>query len=128
MLAVSYGTVSDIEILITLIALVGIVFGVYNIRDAWKDRRKIVIAKVFNGRRLIANFAVRGEIARVYMQSVFAALGLLAMTLPEAPVQNQPLKIVIFGAIFRWGLISVTAVCLFKSIDSWRVRRAVRKK
>lgn len=127
MLAVSYGTVSDIEILWTLIALGGMGFGVYNIRDAWLDRKAIISKGTRNGRRRIATFAVRGEAARTYMQTIFALIGVLAMLLPEAPTPGLPIKLVIFGAVFRWGLITVALVCLLKSIDSWYLRRKLNE-
>jgi hypothetical protein len=123
LLAASYGTVSDIEILWTLIAGAGVVFGIFNLRDAWGDRKELVLANIYNGRRTIANFAVRGEAARMFVQSVFVSIGVLAMLLPDPPSTDVPLKFTIFGAIFRWGLITSAAVILGKSIDSFLVRR-----
>jgi hypothetical protein len=126
MLAQTYGTVSDVEILWTLISLAGVIFGAFNLWAAWGDRHALVLSRIFNGRRTVANFAIRGEIARMYVQSVFFTIGVLAMFLPEPPpVAHLPLQYVIFGAVFRWGFITSAAVILGKSIDSFVTRRKI---
>ena len=125
MLAATYGNVSDIEILWTLIGLIGVLFSIYNLADAWKDRDAVVAAGIYNGRRIIANFAVRGEAAAL-IQSVFTTIGAVAFTQPDAPQNALTNMQHIINSFTVIGFIMCEILILFKSIDAFIVRRLLR--
>lgn len=117
-----FTTVAGIEVIWTLIALAGIGFGVYNLRDALGDRRAIRIMGVANGRKIIADYAVRQELARITIQTIFAITGILVMLLPNPPV--DPLDSVRAWVTFivRWGFVTSGILLLIQSIDSYNTR------
>jgi hypothetical protein len=84
-LAAQYGTVSDVELVWTIIATVGAGFSIYNLRDALKDRAALKRLHNRNGRWLLANFAIRAEAARLAIQLIFLTIGILAMLIVDAP-------------------------------------------
>jgi hypothetical protein len=123
MIAASYGSVSDIEVVWTMIATIGLVYAALNLRSAFLDMR--ALGGFRNGRYVIATTSVKLELTRIIIQSVFATIGIFAMTLPDVPQDSLPTKLVIFGAIFRWGLI-ICAVCVaYQSFVNHQVRKAL---
>jgi hypothetical protein len=122
MLGAAYGTVGDIEIMWTLIAVIGLGFGAFNLRDAWCDRKFLIANDIHNGRRVIANYAIRAEIARIIIQTIFTVAGILAMILPEPPRATSVDTAVVIGAVIRWGFIVSGALILFKSVDAYLTR------
>lgn len=123
MIAASYGNVSDIEIMWTLLAAIGIVFGLYNLRDALGDLSALNTAGIRNGRRLIAQFAIRQEILRLTMQSIYFGIGILAFTIPDPPPRPLTTKVAVIGFLITWGLVTSSAIVLFKSIDGYVTRK-----
>lgn len=126
MLSATYGTVSDIELVWTIIALVGLGFGAFNLNDALGDLDALNQLGIQNGRRIVAKFAIRQEIMRMTMQTIFAAIGILAMLLPEPP--SAPLTTVqaFIGFCIRWGLIVSSAIVLTKSVDGYVTRHRLQ--
>lgn len=127
MLAASYGTVGDIEILFTGVALVGFLFSALNIKDAVDDVQALTRAGLVNGRMPIAQTAVRVEFARLTIQAVFILIGALAMTIPESVDElDRPWNVVALGITFRWGLILAGALVMFQAIENRRLRQYLR--
>lgn len=123
MLAAGYGTISDIEVVWVLIALVGVLFGIFNTTDAIEDREAVDRKKLANGRKLFADSAVYIEYMRLAVQIIFLVIGVAIMTIPDPPSTPQTVKIVVISAIVRWGLISASAILLAKSIYTYFVRK-----
>lgn len=127
LLFASYGTVGDIEILFTVLALVGVVFSLINTIEAIRDWGAVRRAGIGNGRRMLAWTSALAEGIRLIIQSIFATLGILAMFIPEPPPQlHQPLLLVVFGAVFRWGLILSSALLMVKSVMGHITRQHLR--
>lgn len=124
-LADSYGNVADIEILWTVLAAVGAGFSIFNVRGAYCDWRAIPDADK-NGRRRVATTQIRVEIYRLIIQTIFFAIGVGAFLLPNAEGMNLPLRYEIFGALFRWGLISSSLLVLCQSVENYLVRHHLR--
>lgn len=125
MIAASYGTVSDIEVVWTAIATAGVVFSFYNLRASLQDLRAIV--NLTNGRRVVAKTQMKLEVSRVIIQCIFIAIGILAMLVPEAPDQlDQPLRYILLGLIFRWGLIISAFLVTYQSYINLRARQDLR--
>jgi hypothetical protein len=125
-LAAQYGTVSDVELVWTIIATVGAGFSIYNLRDALKDRAALKRLHNRNGRWLLANFAIRAEAARLAIQLIFLTIGILAMLIVDAPDQlHQPPLIVALGIVFRWGLIVSALLLTLKSYWGYSLRRTL---
>ncbi len=124
MIAAAYGSVSDIEILWTGLALVGMGFSAFNIHEAYCDRKALRELQVNSAREILANNHLTGEIIRGIILTIFAVLGVMAMWIPEIPPQvHQPTYIVVFGAFFRWGFITSSALLVLKSVLEWHERR-----
>lgn len=122
MIAAAYGSVSDMEIVWTLIAIAGAAFSVYNVRDSLADLS--ALGKRINGRRKVALVALKTEMARLAIQTIFIAIGIAAMTVPEQPDQlDQPANVAITGMLIRWGLVISGALIAWKSWMVFRLRR-----
>ena len=123
MIAANYGPVADIEILWTLIALVGAGFSYYNVRDAledWRTARDLP----GNGRKWIAAVSLRLESARMAIQLIFALIGFLAMLLAETePSLQQPWHVTAIGVTIRWGLIVCSVLIFMQSVENRRLRQ-----
>ena len=123
LIGAQYGSVSDIEIVWTLIAFAGICFSSYNIWDALSNYRALP-PQIQNGRRALAKLYVYMEATRITILSIFFTIGVFAFTLKDGVDQTSlPLKIAIFSAILRWGLVISGLLILFQSYANYRVRR-----
>jgi len=125
-LASSYfnGYVSDIEILWTLIALGGLVFSIYNIREAFNDVAALKLRKIKNGRMKIAMVGLKAELGRAIIQTIFLAVGILAMNFQDPPVQiHEPFKVALFRFVFQWGFILSGLILALKSYWNFQLRR-----
>lgn len=128
-LAAAYGSVSDIEILWTLIAIIGASFSVYNVREAFKDYRSLKDIDKKNGRGLIARATFKSECARLTIQLIFAAIGILAMFVPETVLPpDTPFQIVAIGFAIRWGIIFTSILVSLKSYWAYQVRTELNKR
>ena len=127
LLGAAYGSVSDIEVMWTLIAAIGLIYSFYNVREALLDRNDLKRRGVANGRRLLAQTNVISETSRFVKQSIFIIIGLLAMFLPEAPDNlDLPWAQAAIGAAIRWGLITASILTTFQSYLGFRARRLLR--
>lgn len=123
MIAAQYGNVSDIEVVWTLIALAGFALSIYNVRHAQRDR--VWLRNLHadpNGRGKIATTQLCLELARGVVQVIFAAIGVLAMLVPDAPPTHLPLAYVLLGAFFRWGMIVSSTLITWQSYLNYRLR------
>ena len=120
MLAAGYGTVSDIEILWTAIALCGFVFAGLNARGSWDDWKALRNIGSTNGIWYLAKAAIVTELGRAYLQLIFIYLGIYAMTLPDPPPQNN---YDVWQAIARWGFTTGAMSVAGKTIYVWYVRK-----
>lgn len=123
-LAAQYGTVSDIEIVWTVIAFIGLCFSVHNLVQAVGDLEVLRANNISNGRLILAKFTIKAEAARSIMQLIFFLIGVGAMTLVDPPNQlNLPIRVVLITALFRWGLVIAAGLVTLKSYWAWQVRR-----
>lgn len=124
MLGAEYGTVSDIEIVWVLLACIGILFSSYNVFCAWGDLRWFLKLKLPpNGRRDIAISTVIVESARLVILSIFLAIGIVSMTIPDVDPKVLPTNLVVAGILIRWGLIGSSCLMIVQSIVNANVRR-----
>lgn len=124
MLAATYGTIEDIEILWTLLAMGGLGLASVLLYSAYGDYRAVKRQGIRNGRRVLAVLAVQTETLRAVIQAIFLAIGVAAMFVPS-PVGDRPHSAVVVGILIRWGLI-VASVCLsYKSYLTWRARKRI---
>jgi hypothetical protein len=131
LVAAAYGSVSDIEILLVVISSIGLIFSLYNLKESWKDWRllknlgKTDFGRDYDPRMVVALNGLRSEVSRSIIQAIYLALGIFAMLIAEAPPVHLPLKIVIFGFLFRWGFILASILLTLKSYWSYQVRSRV---
>lgn len=122
--AAGYGTVSDIEVAWVLLNLAGILLSSYNVRGAWLDRQAATrLAPATNGRRRLARTQERVELARFAIQTILLVIGVGAMLLPDAMARDLPTRYVVYGAVFRWGMISVAVLVAYQSWENFALRR-----
>lgn len=131
-IAAAYGSVSDIEILLVLVSSIGLFFSFFNLRESWKDWRvlrrskKTDYGKNYDPRMVVAINGLRAEVARAIIQGIYLSLGIFAMFIAEAdPRIHFPLKLVIFGFLFRWGFITASILLSLKSYWGYQVRHRV---
>lgn len=123
LLAASYGTVSDIEILWVIIALIGLLFSVVNGVDAFRDKTALTEKGISNGRAKIAKVQEFQEWGRAVFQMIAGSIGLVAMLLPAPPNVHLPLKQAIAEQLVQWGLIACSAIVTLQSYMSNHVRK-----
>jgi hypothetical protein len=125
-IAAAYGTVSDIEILWVLVALVGCIYSVFNIRASQRDFDWLNENKIENGRRTLARYQLLAELLRAATQTIFLTIGVLAGFLPEPP--PVPLTHIqsIVGFAARWGFITASVFLTIKSYLGYRVRQVLQ--
>lgn len=117
------GAVSDIEILWTLISLIGLLFSFYNIKESRQDLAVLRERHIRNGRWRIAVTALRAELGRAIIQGINVTIGIFAMTFPEPPSAAEPLKVQVFRFIFQWGFILSSFILTLKSYWNFSLRR-----
>jgi hypothetical protein len=127
LLGAAYGSVSDIEIFWTLMALAGGVLSGYNLKESWEDMRVLRAHNIEDGRWLIARYSFRAELARLIIQSINFTIGVFAMTFPEPPPTTEPLKTTIFRFLFTWGFITSASLLALKSYWNFSLRRNLRR-
>lgn len=103
-----WGPVSLIEILWTAFALIGMGLSFYSLRDAIGDRKKVLDVGVEKDDvlNILANGSVRVERVFFSIQSVFAFVGFMAMTLPNTgPSTDLPRFILALSLLGgEWGI------------------------
>jgi len=125
-LEAGYGTVSDFEIVWTMIAIIGFCFAIANlvgvISDYKFEKDRIKAGGQPNGIWYLAKVAVLTESGRAYLQLVFIYLGLISMTLADPPpsvgLGNQ-----VRDAVARWGLLTASLLVVVKTCYAWYVRK-----
>lgn len=83
-------TVTILEFLWTVAALVGLGFTLWMLRDARGDRRYLRAARLNGSRLLVANGAIRWETLRAIKMLLFLLIGLGAMTRENPPQVLTP--------------------------------------
>lgn len=127
LLAAQYGSVSDIELVWTLLALAGLSFSVYNVREAAADLGALKRSGERNGRMLLARMTVRSEVARMAIQLIFLTIGIGAMTLQDAQNQSQlPFRVALVSFLIQWGLIFASALISLKSYWAYSMRSQLK--
>lgn len=126
MIAANYGPVADIEIVWTIIALVGLIYSLFNVKDANGDLKVLREAGVGNGRLTLAKYQMQAESLRTAIQAVFLSIGLAAMALPSAPDNlDLPLRQIVIQVLVTYGLIISSVLLTIKSYLGYRVRRVL---
>lgn len=121
--AANYGTVADIEILVTLLAVVGAALSILNVRDAVGDLKAMHGKGPQNGRWAIARTSVHVEVARLVIQAIFAFIGVLAMLLPDADLGRLSWQAATTVIVTRWGIVICVALVAYQSLENRRMRQ-----
>ena len=113
-------TFHALDLMWTMLAIGGGAFSIMNVYEAWIDKQTLPK----DGRRahaIVAAVAVRVEIARLGIQAIFAAIGIAAMTLTNAPA-DLPVRQGIARVAIEWGLIVAAALVAYQSVENRRMR------
>lgn len=126
-LGASYGTISDIEVMWTLIAAVGLGFSVWNLLDAKGDMDYYKSQGIINGRMSVARTNVWTEVTRAMKQFIFLIIGFLAFFLADAPNSlDLPTATAMIRFIITWGIIFSSLLTTFQSYLTFRLRRQLK--
>lgn len=128
MIGASYGNVEDIEVLWSLVALIGLVYSLINVQEGRKDMRWLDVNSIFNGRRTLAKFQLAAEGLRAFVQGVFLLIGVLEMFIPGNVVSNGSWSVVAISASVRWGLLLASVALTVKSYLGKRVRDVLKER
>lgn len=118
-----YGTVEDIELVWSFIALIGLVFSVFNLRDSLGDLRFLKRAGVKNGRLSVAKSNLYTELSRTIIQSIFLTIGIMALFLPAPPASSLPPLQLAIQVAFRWGLVISASLLALNTYLSHNLRK-----
>ena len=118
-----HGNVSDIEILWTFLAIIGLAFSFHNVSESRKDLDVLRERGIRNGRWKIAMTALKAEVGRGIIQFIFMLIGIMAMLYPEPPAQIDSFKLSIYRFIFQWGFIASSVILVLKSYWNYQLRR-----
>lgn len=113
-------TASPLEVLWTLAALAGLGVGLWMLRDAQGDRRALRQAGLNGARLLVARGAIRWERIRAGKMALFALVGLLALTRPNAPQTLTP-QTLLYSALALY----VPLANLYGSVQDRRERAQI---
>lgn len=127
MIAATYGTVEDIEILWVILALVGLVYSAINVTEAAKDYRFVQERRIANGRRVLAWSHLVSESLRAGVLFIFLVIGVLAMFFASPPTGQVPRNVTIAMAVTRWGLIASSAMLVLKTYIAKKARDQIRR-
>lgn len=126
-LAANYGPVEDIEVVWTLIALIGAGFSIYNVREAVKDLGALSTIDKGNGRGRLGRFAIKTEVARLLSQIIFLIIGALAMTVATvSSPKGLPWNLQLLSIVFRWGLITASVLVSLQSYWGYKIRKGFK--
>lgn len=121
----SYGNVSDIEIIWVLLAGFGVLFSSFNFKESNKDIKALRGAGIENGRLILAKGARFQDGCRAIVHSIFLAIGVSVLFLPESDLAGQSLPVVMITLLVRWGLIIGAAILVLQTFISYRIRRDI---
>ena len=124
-LAAHYGTIEDIEVVWTLIALIGLVFSLHNFLEVRKDIKVLNSLNIQNGRRAIAKVSYKSELTRAVKQIIFLIIGIFALYLPGGNYSHLTIFMTIVNIVFRWGLIISSALTTYQSYLAYDLRRTL---
>lgn len=121
----NYGSVSDIEIVWVLLTGLALIFSLYNMWASILDYRYLRLLHLPpNGRKDQAEGTIIAETARTMILLIFLSIGIIAMTLPEAPPNlDIPRNQEIASILIRWGLIASAVLIAVQSVNNARIRR-----
>jgi len=125
-IAASYGTAEDIEILWCIVSFVGVIYSLMNLREAVADFRFVVARDIRNGRRILARSHLWTELLRLCILSIFLVLGITALFIPELDGPDTPHSVLIFGIVARWGLLAGSAMLVLKTFIAKKTRDELR--
>lgn len=127
MIAAAYGTVSDIEIMWTLISAVGFLLASYSAMDAHREYRMFKELGSSNGLGILAKSWRLTAVVSLVVQAIFTSIGIISMTIPEAPPGSTPWNITFAGFLVRWGLITASLLLTFREAVIMNRRRQFRE-
>ena len=128
MIAAAYGSVSDIEILWVIIALIGFVYSVVNINSGREDIRWLNANSIGNGRRTLARYQLTAESLRALIQVIFIVIGVLSFFVPDpTDALHLPPPQVAIRFCVTWGLILSSMALTVKSYLGKKVRDILRE-
>ena len=118
-------TISPIELVWTVAALVGVLVNVAAMLDAWRDLRALHALHLNGAREIVARGNIRRECFRIFKQSCFLVVGLYFMAQPPAPSSaGQDLSVA--GLVLVSGLLLASfSMDLGAAIDRHERKRLI---
>lgn len=120
-----YKGISEIEVFWVALAVFGLAFSLFNVKEAWKDVRALDLVGIKNGRRIIAKTQRFQDGCRAICHAIFLAIGIGSWTLMDTPFDNQPWNVILITVLIRWGLIAAAGILVAQSYASFHLRRTI---
>jgi hypothetical protein len=121
---------SVLEMVWTLIGLIGMYFGISNLHWSNNDLRALKAlnggnVKRFTIMRVIAFGHWRNDLFRLMKQLTITVIGVIAMILPTPPRQTTPITPV--GVLITGGLFTISILIVMASVLDRRQREALEE-
>lgn len=122
---VAWGNASLIEIIWTVVGVIGLIVTGFTLREGLKDLKVVNRIERRNIYKTQAIFNLWQEEIRMIKMLIVAATGAFAMTQP--PAHSTPTKIALSTLLTVIGLILIVILTVIQSLLDLRIRNLVRK-
>lgn len=122
---VAWGNASLIEIIWTVVGVIGLIVTGFTLREGLKDLKVVNRIERRNIYKTQAIFNLWQEEIRMIKMLIVAATGAFAMTQP--PAHSTPTKIALSTLLTVIGLILIVVLTVIQSLLDLRIRNLVRK-
>lgn len=119
-------SIQAIELLFVLVAMLGFVFSLLNLKRGVRLVRHLKQMGLTNGRMRLAKFGRNQEAARALIQGIFIFVGTTAFFLPPGTNEGLPTSFIIASSAIRYGLIAVAMIISWKSYQQWNFQRTFK--
>lgn len=121
------GTVSVIEALWTLAALVGLVSWARSAADAGRTMRAVKSRGIVNGRRTVARLATGLTRTMVMIELVFLSIGVLSMTRPPTVGSTELSRLIVGGALIGASVGITVLAFRWRRAEEYLLRESERR-
>ena len=118
-------TISLIELIWTVPAVVGLVLTSWQVRDIWGDRQTLHRSRWNGLARLQVEHWLRSELLVLVIHISLTSIGVVAMTQPPSPATNATPSVL--GVVLTAVFVAVPMLLMIRSAGDRVVRQAIRR-
>lgn len=106
---------SLVEVLWTLVALIGVYYSTRNVYDGFADLKSL--GELKNGRRIVAVGNIRRDVFRLTIQAIYLAIGLVAGFTPASRAPANLALAIVVGVVFIFTSVLLTLSAFYDHQD-----------